>query len=138
MKIHFITNMWLMRKKIDEWNKCHHMEFFFEVYYFYIPYLNQFSHDCEEWMQDHFFLEWSIENWCYKLIKVPCPPYWAMEKKPMKVTKNFKTMVINLQFVGASKDLKGNRNRFVLFNANEQFDNGSSITSWWGWHNQII
>ncbi len=52
--------------------------------------------------------------------------------KPMKVTRNFKTMAINLQLVAASKDLKGNRNRFVLFNANEQFDNGcSSITSWW-------
>lgn len=60
----------------------------------------------------------------------------------MKVTKNFKTMAINLQFVGASKDLIGNRNKFVLFNANEQFDNGSSITScitsWWGWHKRII
>jgi hypothetical protein len=52
-----------------------------------------------------------------------------MEMKPMKVTRNLKTMAINLQLVGASKDLKGNRNRFLLFNANEPFDNGSSITS---------
>jgi hypothetical protein len=61
-----------------------------------------------------------------------------MEMKPMKVTRNLKTMAINLQLVGASKDLKGNKNRFVLFHANEQLDNGSSITSWWGWHKQII
>lgn len=58
--------------------------------------------------------------------------------KPMEVTRNLKSMAINLQLVNASKDFKGNKNRFVLFNAYEQFDNGPSITSWWGWHKQII
>ncbi len=37
-----------MREKIDEWNKCHHVEFFYKVYYFYIPYFNYSSHDHKE------------------------------------------------------------------------------------------